>query len=42
MGSGVAVDLASRLRAGADYGALVLESALSSFSDVALALRPRA
>ena len=35
MGSGVAVDLASRLRAGADYGALVLESALSSFSDVA-------
>ena len=35
MGSGVAVDLASRLRAGTDYGALILESALSSFSDVA-------
>lgn len=35
MGSGVAVDLASRLRPGADYGALVLESAFSSFTDVA-------
>jgi uncharacterized protein len=35
MGSGVAVDLASRLRAGPDYGGLILESALSSFSDVA-------
>ena len=35
MGSGVAVDLASRLRGGTDYSALVLESALSSFSDVA-------
>ena len=35
MGSGVAVDLASRLRAGTDYGALILESALSSFTDVA-------
>ena len=35
MGSGVAVDLASRLHRRADYGALVLESALSSFSDVA-------
>lgn len=35
MGSGVAVDLASRLRAGSDYGALILESAFTSFSDVA-------
>lgn len=35
MGSGVAVDLASRLTAGSDYGGLILESALSSFSDVA-------
>ncbi len=35
MGSGVAVDLASRLRPGTDYGALVLESAFSSFADVA-------
>ena len=35
MGSGVAVDLASRLRANADYGALILESAFSSFADVA-------
>ncbi len=35
MGSGVAVDLASRLRAGSDYGGLILESALSSFGDVA-------
>jgi hypothetical protein len=35
MGSGVAVDLASRLRAKADYGALILESAFTSFSDVA-------
>ena len=35
MGSGVAVDLASRLRPGSDYGALVLESAFSSFNDVA-------
>jgi uncharacterized protein len=35
MGSGVAVDLASRLGRGTGYGALVLESALSSFSDVA-------
>ncbi len=35
MGSGVAVDLASRLRGNADYGALILESAFSSFADVA-------
>ena len=35
MGSGVAVDLASRLRARLDYGALILESAFTSFSDVA-------
>lgn len=35
MGSGVAVDVASRLRAGLDYGALILESALPSFSDLA-------
>ena len=35
MGSGVAVDLAGRLRAHADYSALILESAFSSFADVA-------
>jgi pimeloyl-ACP methyl ester carboxylesterase len=35
MGSGVAVDLASRLHAPADYGALILESAFTSFPDVA-------
>jgi uncharacterized protein len=35
MGSGVAVDLASRLRARVDYGAVILESALTSFKDVA-------
>lgn len=41
MGSGVAVDLASRLKsssagsAESDYGGLILESALSSFSEVA-------
>ena len=35
MGSGVAVDLASRLRPSTDYGALVLESAFSSFTDLA-------
>jgi uncharacterized protein len=35
MGSGVAVDLASRLQAKTDYGALILESALTSFRDVA-------
>jgi len=35
MGSGVAVDLASRLHARTDYGALILESAFTSFSDVA-------
>ena len=35
MGSAVAVDLASRLRAEADYGALILESAFTSFADVA-------
>lgn len=35
MGSGVAVGLASRLRAPQDYGALILESAFTSFADVA-------
>lgn len=35
MGSAVAVDLASRLQAKADYGALVLESAFTSFEEVA-------
>ncbi|NDP39012.1 MAG: alpha/beta hydrolase [Rhodoferax sp.] len=35
MGSGIAVDLASRLRAPQDYGALILESAFTSFADVA-------
>jgi uncharacterized protein len=35
MGSAVAVDIASRLRAPTDYGAIILESALTSFSDVA-------
>ena len=35
MGSGVAVDLASRLRTNTDYGALILESAFTSFPDVA-------
>ncbi len=35
MGSGVAVDLASRLHANTDYGALILESAFTSFADIA-------
>ena len=35
MGSGVAVHLASRLHAKTDYGALILESAFTSFADVA-------
>jgi len=35
MGSGVAVDVASRLRAKTDYGALILESAFTSFPDLA-------
>ncbi|MDD5332458.1 MAG: alpha/beta hydrolase [Rhodoferax sp.] len=35
MGSGVAVDLASRLQPRLDYGALILESAFTSFADVA-------
>jgi len=35
MGSGVAVDLASRLRAPGDYAALILESAFTSFDGVA-------
>jgi len=35
MGSAVAVALASRLQSPADYGGLVLESAFSSFADVA-------
>jgi uncharacterized protein len=36
MGSGVAVEVASRLKAPADYGAIILESALTSFPDVAV------
>ena len=36
MGSGVAVDLASRQRPQSDYGALILESAFTSFPDIAL------
>ncbi|MDP2678790.1 MAG: alpha/beta fold hydrolase [Rhodoferax sp.] len=35
MGSAVALDLASRLQNPADYGGLVLESAFTSFTDVA-------
>lgn len=35
MGSGVAVDLASRLISPTDYGGLILESSFTSFSDVA-------
>jgi pimeloyl-ACP methyl ester carboxylesterase len=35
MGSGVAVDLASRLHAGVDYGGLILESGFTSFTDIA-------
>ncbi len=35
MGSGVAVDVASRHQAPTDYGALILESAITSFTDVA-------
>lgn len=35
MGSGVAVDVASRLDGRSDYAALILESAISSFADVA-------
>jgi len=35
MGSAVAVDLASRLQVDQDYGALMLESAFTSFSDLA-------
>ncbi|MDO8319405.1 alpha/beta hydrolase [Rhodoferax sp.] len=35
MGSGVAVDLASQLKSPDDYGGLVLESAFTSFTDVA-------
>jgi uncharacterized protein len=36
MGSAVAVDIASRLQAKTDYGAIILESALTSFTDVAV------
>ncbi len=36
MGSGVAIDIASRLQAKTDYGAIILESALTSFTDVAV------
>ena len=35
MGSGVAVDVASRHQAPAEYGVLILESAITSFTDVA-------
>ena len=35
MGTGVAVDLASSLQAKSDYGGLILESAFTSFSDIA-------
>jgi uncharacterized protein len=35
MGSGVALDLATRLQSPADYGGLVLESAFTSFTEVA-------
>jgi alpha-beta hydrolase superfamily lysophospholipase len=35
MGSGLAVDLASELASPADFGGLILESAFSSFADVA-------
>ena len=35
MGSGVAVDMASRLKAPADYAAIVLESAFTTFPDIA-------
>ncbi len=35
MGSGVAVEIASRLKAPGDFGAIILESALTSFPDVA-------
>ncbi len=35
MGSGVAVDLASRLHAGSDYGGLILESGFTSFTAIA-------
>jgi uncharacterized protein len=35
MGSGVAVDMASRLKAPADYAAVVLESAFTTFPDIA-------
>jgi pimeloyl-ACP methyl ester carboxylesterase len=35
MGSGVAVDLASRLNSPRDYGGLILESAFTSFDEVA-------
>ncbi len=35
MGSGVAVDIASRLQAPADYAAVILESAFTSFPDIA-------
>lgn len=42
MGSGVAVDLASRLRAPEDFGGLILESAITSFADVAREAGPLA
>jgi uncharacterized protein len=35
MGSGVAVDMASRLKAPADYAAVILESAFTTFPDIA-------
>jgi uncharacterized protein len=38
MGTGVAVELASRLRAGTDYGGLILESSFTRLPDVAKAV----
>jgi pimeloyl-ACP methyl ester carboxylesterase len=40
MGTGVAVELASQMRAGADYGGLILESAFTRLPDVAKAVGP--
>jgi pimeloyl-ACP methyl ester carboxylesterase len=40
MGTGVAVELASQLRAGADYGGLILESAFTRLPDIAKAVGP--
>ncbi len=40
MGTGVAVELASQLRVGADYGGLILESAFTRLPDIAKAVGP--